>query len=168
MVKLTTKTKGNRYEKARFHIPFYNKMFFDPDAEADEGEAKTKKEMKVKLPIKIKEDGNEERGNMTVIDMDPITHFDDNVEKVLDAFVQLYDRIVKPKGIKNKDEEFKVVIQLLHIICRGPADQTLQEALKVARTNVFDKFVNEYEKDEIKADIIKDDAKAFYEYIKQE
>ena len=71
----------------------------------------------------------------------------------------MYDRIVKPKGIKNKDEEFKVVIQLLHIICRGPADQTLQEALKVARSNIFDKFVNGYEKEEVKIDILKEDKK---------
>ena len=101
MTKTTTKTKGNRYEKARFHIPFYSKAFFDPDDDkSEDGEGvKAKKESTVKIPIKIREDGDEQRGNMTAIEMKAITHFDDNVENVLESFVQLYDRIVKPKGI---------------------------------------------------------------------
>ena len=170
MTKTTTKTKGNRYEKARFHIPFYSKAFFDPDDDkSEDGEGvKAKKESSVKIPIKIREDGDEQRGNMTAIEMKAITHFDDNVENVLESFVQLYDRIVKPKGIEDKDEEFKVVVQLLHIVCRGPADQTLQEALKVARTNVFDKYISEYEQDELMIEILKEDEKIFYECISKE
>ena len=75
---MTTKTKGNRYEKARFHIPFYSKAFFDPDDDkSEDGEGgKAKKESTVKIPIKIREDGDEQRGNMTAIEMKAITHFD--------------------------------------------------------------------------------------------
>ena len=73
----------------------------------------------IKLPIKISADGNESRANITNFEMRAISHFDNNVEAVLEAFSQLRERIIKPKGIEDPNEEWKVTLQLLQIVCHS-------------------------------------------------
>ena len=60
----------------------------------------------VKIPIKIAANGDESRANITTFELRGITHFDNNVENVLETFMQLNERVVKPKNMENKNEEF--------------------------------------------------------------
>ena len=80
MPKTTTKTRGHRFERVRFHIPYYTKDFFDPKRDLNDGEEKETKAKTVKIPVKIDADGDESRANVTTWEMRGISHFDNNVE----------------------------------------------------------------------------------------
>ena len=93
--------------------------------------------MMVKIPIKIAADGNKSRSNVTSFEIKGISHFDNNIEKVLETFMELNERVIKPKCLTDCKEECKTVIKLLHLLCTtGAATQTLQEATRMARTRV--------------------------------
>lgn len=167
MPKSIVKTKGHHFEKTRFHIPYYTSSFFNPDGEVEEGEVKSKKDSIIKLPIKITSDGDESRSNITHFEMKAISHFDNNVKAVLEAFSQLYERVIKPKAIEDKNEEFKMTMKLLQILCNsGPASQTLQEAAKLGRAHVYDVHIKDYD-DAVEKDILTSDEAAFIQYIEQ-
>ena len=96
------KSKGHRSgTSVKYHIPFYSSLFFDPDGNLEEGETRTGRKM-VKLPIKIAADGDESRSNVTTFEIEGISHFDNNIENVLNTFMQLNERIIKPKNMTNK------------------------------------------------------------------
>ena len=57
---------------------------------------------KVKLPIKISADGDDSRANVTNFEMRGISHFDNNVEAVLESLSQLRECVIKPKGIEDQ------------------------------------------------------------------
>ena len=119
------------------HIPYYSTPFFNPDGDLEDGETRTGSTPMVKIPIKIAANGDESRANVTNFEIKGITHFDNNIENVLETFMQLNERVIKPKAMTDKNEEFKTVVKLLHLLCTtGPATQTLQEAMKIARTYV--------------------------------
>ena len=142
MVKTTKKAKGNRYERVTYHIPFYTTPFFDPSGELEDSEVAIKTSSTVKIPVKISNEGDNSRANVTSFEMKGISHFDNNIENVLESLSQLKERVIKPKMIDDVNQELKTRLQLLQIICNsGPASQTLQEALKVACTHVYDKFL---------------------------
>ena len=163
------KTKGNRFEKAKYHIPFYTTAFFNPDGELEEGEVKNPKVKTVKIPVKIATHGDESRSNVTSFEMKSISHFDNNVENVLETLSQLQERVIKPKAIDNLPEETKVRMQLLQLLCSsGPASQTLQEAAKIGRTYVYDEYIKDNEDDEVEEEVITNDESAFFEYISRE
>ena len=130
--------KGHRaHAIIKCHVPFYSSSFFDPEGTTEEGEVKNHKDKMVKIPIKIAADGDESRSNVTSFEIKGINHFDNNVEAVLETFMELNERVIKPKGITDSKEECKTVIKLLHLLCMtGAATQTLQEATKMARTRV--------------------------------
>ena len=89
----------------------------------------------MKIPIKIAANGDKVRANAVTFEIRGITHFDKNVENVLETFMQLNKRAVKPKSMENKNEEFKRILKLLHLLySSGPETQTLQEAMRMART----------------------------------
>ena len=77
------KYKGHRTEKTRYHIPFYTTEFFEPEGSKEESGKNTQGGQKVKIPIKIQATGDESRSNVTQCEIPAITHFDNNVEKVL-------------------------------------------------------------------------------------
>ena len=112
------KQKGNRYDKADYHIPYYTTAFFNPGKEKKEDEDE-KVSHTVKLPIKIAADGGDTRANVTSFEMRGISHFDNNVEAVLESLSQLKERVIKPKAIEDTIEEWKVTLQLLQIICHS-------------------------------------------------
>ena len=116
------KSKGHKSgASVKYHIPFYSSNFFDPDGELEEGETKSTVKM-VKLPIKIAADGDESRSNVTTFEIPGISHFDNNIENVLTTFMQLNERIIKPKGMADKNQEFKRILKFLHLLCSsGPA-----------------------------------------------
>ena len=164
MPRVVTKQKGNRFEKVDYHIPYYTTAFFNPGSEQkDEGEEK-KISHTVKLPIKIAADGDDSRANVTNFEMQGISYFDNNVEAVLESLSQLQERVIKPKGIEDPNEEWKVTLQLLQIICHsGPASQTLQEAARVGRTHVYETYFEG--DDDVEEDILTNDEGAFYEFL---
>jgi hypothetical protein len=165
MPRTTTKQKGNRFDKADYHVPYYTTAFFNPGKDDDNEEDK-KTSHKVKLSIKIATDGDESRANVTNFEMRGISHFDNNVEAVLERLSQITERVIKPKGIENPSEEWKVTLQLLQIICHsGPATQTLQEAVRVGRTHVYEEYLQEGAADNVQEDILTNDENAFYEYL---
>ena len=70
-----------------------------------------------------------------------IPYFDNNVELVLESLSQLYERVIKPKGIEDTNEEWKVTLQLLQIIYHSrPGSQTLQEAMRISRPSVLEEY----------------------------
>lgn len=64
----------------------------------------------VRLPIKIAEDGDNFRANVTSFEMAGISHFDNNVESVVESLSQLTERVIKPKAIEDSREEWKVTL----------------------------------------------------------
>ena len=85
---------------------------------------------------------------------------------VLELISQLQERVIKPKGIENPNEEWKVTLQLLQIICHsGPASQTLQDAMRIGRTGVFEEYLSG--DDAVEEDILTNDETAFCDHIEQ-
>lgn len=166
MPRVNNKQKGNRFDKADYHIPYYTTAFFNPGTEKKE-DGEEKVSHMVKLPIKIAADGDESRSNVTHFEMRGISHFDNNVEAVLESLSQLKERVITPKGIEDPIEKWKVTLQLLQIICHsGPASQTLQEAMRVGRTHVYEEHFSR--DDEVEEDILTNDETAFYEFLDSE
>ena len=166
MPRVTTKQKGNRFDKADYHVPYYTTAFFNPGKEGKDEDEDKKTSHKVKLPIKIAADGDESRANVTNFEMPGISHFDNNVEAVLESLSQLKERVIKPKGIEDPNEEWKVTLQLLQIICHsGPATQTLQEAARVGLPHVYKEHLQNGVDDNVEEDILTNDETAFYEYL---
>lgn len=174
MTKTTSKTKGNRFEKVNYHISYYTKAFFDPDGELEEGEEKTntKSIPKVKIPVRIEENGGDSRANMSSFEMKSITHFENNVENVIEGISQLQERVIKPKSIENPNKEIKVTIKLMQLICNsGSASQTLQESCKVARQSVYEKYLKQATlnvPDEVQEDVLVNDEQAFFEFLERD
>jgi hypothetical protein len=173
MTKTTSKTKGNRFEKVNYHISYYTKAFFDPDGELEEGEEKTntKSNPTVKIPVRIEANGGDSRANMSSFEMKSITHFENNVENVIEGISQLQERVIKPKGIENPNEEIKVRLMLMQLICKsGPASQTLQESCRVARQFVYDEYLihsNLDAPDEVQEDVLVNDEKSFFDFLEK-
>ena len=167
MPKSITKQKGHRFEKVRYHLPYYSSSFFEPNKETTE-EGEVASVPTVQLPIKISLDGGEARSNVTHFKIKGITHFDNNVENVLESLSQLKERVIKPKGIADPNEEWKTTLQLLQIICQsGNANQTLQEATRIARTHIYENFVADNE-DEVEEEILTGDDGAMFDYMERE
>lgn len=167
MPKTTKKTKGHRFEKVLYHIPFYTTPFFDPDGELEDGESKTSENM-VKIPMRIDANGDDSRANVTTWKIKGIAHFDNNVEAVLETLAQLQERIIQPKAIEELADEMKTTLQLMQLICNtGPAAQTLQEACRTARQAVYDSYIDstEEDNDEVQEDVLTNEETAFFEYL---
>ena len=166
--------KGHRpHAVIKCHIPFYSSVFFDPNGqqETEEGEVQMHSSDKmVKIPIKIAANGNESRSNVTTFEIKGITHFDNNIENVLNAFMNLNERVIKPKNMQDKNEEFKMILELLQLLCTtGPATQTLQEALKLARTRVVHQLLalNHASASGQEGHLI-DNEQAFFQFLEQD
>lgn len=169
MTKTTKKSKGHRFDRVTYHLPYYTDAFFNPSSESTEDGEIAKANM-VHIPIKIQADAGETRSNVTTFKMPGITHFDGNVEHVLDSFNQLQERIIKPRQIDNQVEQTKTLVQMMQFICNtSAASQTLQEACKTARQNVYDDFIAEAEEenDSVQEDILINDQTAFYDYLEK-
>lgn len=168
----TSVLKGNKAADTRYHVRYYNKSFFDPSGELEEGqELETKIGSTVKLPVKIDADGNDSRSNVTYMEIKGISHFENNVENVLESQHQLYEHVIKPKGIVDPQELITTTIRMMGLICNGgTAKQTLQETGKIARQGVYDEHLREHEEeeDEVSEDILVSDETAFIEYIESE
>jgi hypothetical protein len=161
--------KGNKAADTRYHIRYYNKAFFDPAGELEEGqEPESKIGTTVKLPVKIDAEGGDSRANVTYWEIKGITHFENNVENVLDSIHQLQQHVIKPKGIENPHELITTTIRMMGLICNGgTATQTLQETGRIARQGVYDTHLSEHEDedDEVSEDILVTDESAFIAYI---
>ena len=164
MPRVTTKQKGNRFDIADYHVPYFTTAFFNPGSDKKDDEEDKKVPHTIKLPIKITADGDDSRDNVTNLEMWGISHFDNNVEAVLESLSQLKERVIKPLGIEDPNEEWKVTLQLLQIICHsGPASQPLQEAAWVGCAHVYEEFFQG--NDEVEEDILTNDETAFYEFL---
>ena len=83
---------------------------------------------------------------------------------MLESLSQLKERVIKPKGLEDPNEEWKITLQLLQIICdSGPASQTLQEAARVGRTYVYEEYFQG--DDAVEEDILTNEETAFYEHL---
>ena len=164
MPRTNVKQKGNRFEKTDYHIPYYTTAFFNPGGDKKDEDEDKKSPHMVKLPIKISAEGDDSRANVTNFEMRGISHFDNNVESVLESLSQLKERVIKPKGLEDPNEEWKITLQLLQIICdSGPASQTLQEAARVGRTYVYEEYFQG--DDAVEEDILTNEETAFYEHL---
>ena len=166
-----SKSKGHKQTGTtiKCHVPFYSKPFFDPAGEMEDGEVKQSKIPMVKIPIKIAANGDESRANVTTFELRGITHFDNNVENVLETFMQLNERVVKPKNMEDKNKEFKSILKLLHLLCStGPATQTLQEATRMARTQIVEQYLLiNHRSAEGLGENLKEDETLFHNFIEQ-
>ena len=164
--KANGKTKGHRVDDAVFHIPFYTPSFFEPSTEESESTTTTTPST-VRIPVKIAADGADNRANMTSFKMKHITHFDNNVKDVLTAIATLQERVVKPRAIKEEPDRIQTSIHLMHLICTGTAEQTLNEAKKFARQNTYDNYlidVDEDDTDQTEQNLV-DDEVEYYKFL---
>ena len=160
--KTMKKEKGNRYAKCRYHIPFYKSSFFS--AEKDDEEKKM-----VKLPVKISEEEGETRTNVTSFEIPAIIRFDGDVEDVLQSLNELKTKVIRPRQLEKEQEEVKLTLKMLGLICVGTATQTLQEATKAARKHVYREYLEaEYDIDAVQEEVLIEDEGAFFEYIERE
>ena len=67
----------------------------------------------VRIPIKIAPNGNESQSNATTFETKGITYFDNNIKNVLSTFMNLNERVVNQKNVQDKNEEFKMILELL-------------------------------------------------------
>ena len=143
VIKTTKREKGNRYDKCRYHIPFYRPAFFATEKEDEE------KKM-VKLPVKISEEEGETRTNVTSFEIPAITRFDGDVEDVLVSPQMLKTKVIKPRQLKEEKEEVKLTLKMLGLICVGTASQTLQDAAEAARKHIYSEYLeSEYHIDAV-------------------
>ena len=52
----------------------------------------------MKIPIKIVANGDKSRSNISSFEIKGINHFDNSIEKVLETFMELNKRIIRPKA----------------------------------------------------------------------
>ena len=82
------KTKGHCSSNVGvFHIQYYSTRFFNPDGEPEEDEVKKTQETMVRLPVKIATKGDNSRSNPTSFELKSISHFDNNIENVLESIL---------------------------------------------------------------------------------
>ena len=159
-------TKGNRFKKSKYHIPYYSASYFKPGKE--DGEEETEKAF-VKIPVRIDSGEGETRSNVTSYSIPTIGHFDNNVEDVLTSISLLDEKVIKPRGIEDSCEHTKVRQKMLSLICLATATQTLQEAAKVARQHVYDEELqDEITADDVREEVLVSNETAFFEYLEQE
>ena len=152
--KTIVKEKGNRYAKVRYHIPFYSSAFFEPVNKEEE-------QKMVKLPVKISEEEGESRSNVTSFQIPAITQFDGNLEQVLESLSNLRSKVIKPRQLEH-NEEIKLTLKFLGLICVGSATQTLLDAAKAARKHVYNEHLEaEYDIDDVQAEVVVEDEEAF-------
>ena len=75
--------------------------------------------------------------------------------------------MIRPKSFDNIHEEVKMRMQMLQLICSGPASQTLQESAKIGWIYVVEKCINNND-DGLDEESLKNDESAFFEYISRE
>lgn len=160
--------KGNRTTDTKYHVRFYNKSFFLPSADLEEGEEPDSKIGTVKLPVKIDADGGDSRSNITYREIKGITHWENNTENVLEAEHQLYEHVIKPKGIQDPRELITTTIRMQPLICKGgTANQTLQETGRIARQGVYDEHLKQFDTENAEDILVSDDS-SFSDYIKSD
>ena len=98
MTKTLKKTKGNRFDKVRSHVPYYMTPFFNPNRDLEKEEVETSHGSIMKLLVKISVASDNSHFNITTFEIKGISHFDNNVEKVLDILMQVKERVINPKG----------------------------------------------------------------------
>ena len=159
MLNAIKKMKGNRFDKSKYHIPYYTPSYFKSGTE--EGEEETEKAF-VKIPVRIDAGEGETRSNVTSFSIKTISHFDNNVEGVLTSLSLLDEKVIKPRGIEDSCEKTKVRQKMLSLICSATATQTLQEAAKVARQHVYDEELqDQLTADDVREEVLVNDEKAF-------
>ena len=168
MLNASKKVKGNRFERSKFHIPYYTSSYFNTGKEGEDGNEKAKI-ASVKIPVRIDNGEGESRSNVTSFSVKSIKHFDNDVEGVLTSLSLLDERVIKPKGIEDSCERIKVRQKMLQLICSETATQTLQEASKVARQHVYDEELEgQIDADEVREDVLVSDETAFFEFLERE
>ena len=161
LIRTTTKEKGNRYAKVRYHIPFYASSFFETDKEEEETKM-------IKLPVKILEEEGESRSNVTTFSIPAIAQFDGELEKTLISLSTLRAKVVKPRQLEN-NKEIKLNMKYLGLICVGTAVQTMLEAAKAARKHVVLTYLEtEYDINAVQRDILIEDEGTFFEFLERE
>ena len=123
----------------------------------------------VKLPVKILEEEGKTRTNVASFEIPAVTHFDGDVEEVLESLSALKTKVVKPRQLETETKEQKLTLKMMGLICSGPATQTLQDAAQAARKHVYQEYLEtEYDIDEVQREVLIKDETAFEEYISRE
>ena len=142
--------------------PFLETLFFSTEKEEEE------KKM-VKLPVKISEEEGESRTNVTSFEIPAITRFNGDLEDVLGSLSELKTKVIKPRQLELDREDVKLTLKMSGLICVGTATQTLQEATKNARKQVYREYLeSEYEIDTVQEEVLIEDETSFFEYIERD
>ena len=105
MLNAHKKLKGNRFDKSKYHIPYYSASYFKPGKENREEE--TEKAF-LKIPLRINSGEGETRSNVISYSIPMIGHFDNNVEEFLTSISLLDEKVIKPRGIEDSCKHKKV------------------------------------------------------------
>ena len=81
----------------------------------------------------------------------------------------LKTKVIKPRQIEDKNEEIKLTMKMLGLICLGTATQTLQDAAKAAKKQVYEEHLAvEYDIDSVQQEVLIEDEGAFFEFISRD
>lgn len=153
--------KGNRFERVSCYIPFYTAEFFN------EGDKPAKIRKVVKIPTKINHEEGDTRSNTTHVEVNRIDFFENDVENVLTVFDTITNRVIKPKGIIDGNEEVKQFVHLLKFVCASTALTTVESMCKKARQDIWTGDVGEHVRNVEQEEVVQDE-NAFYAMIEGE
>ena len=85
----------------------------------------------------------------------------------MEIFSQLDNKCLKPRAL-SANEEWKIYLQLLQVVCIDTATTTLQEVSQKARAFVFNEHLAENEDDNADEEALKGSDAAFFAYIESE
>jgi len=77
------KTKGNKYDSATFHIPFFTEEFFQ--LKKKDSEPVKPDYTPVSIPILIDVKGPNDKTNIGYLKLKPIEHWEGNPERILET-----------------------------------------------------------------------------------
>ena len=93
MFRNTNPFRGHKASRTQYFIPFYTEGFFN---KTEEG-IKSAKTERVSFPVKVVQSDEETRTNTQQIKVNVIDFFDSNIERTLNVYAVIENRLVRPR-----------------------------------------------------------------------
>ena len=162
MIRYSTCVTGNKTDRARCFIPFYNEGFFVTARE--DGEV-VKEPKQMKFPIKLNEAEEATRANTTYVKVNVVDYFDSEPERLLGTYSVINQRLIKPKNLSDEGEEACQFLAYLTNVCSETARSTLDAVKKEARQELWDEQFAGNGQIDVEEDAVVDDEQNLYNLI---
>ena len=139
------KTKGNKYDSATFHIPFFTEEFFQ--LKKKDSEPVKPDYTPVSIPILIDVKGPNDKTNIGYLKLKPIEHWEGNPERILETMSKIDTKVLPSKNSKTVKDEVKKRLTYLTSLCQSQAaTATLEDAQKEARKEIVNFLYSELDR----------------------